>query len=434
MDRRPLDVRSRCLLNYSVADLLELGPERARSGQLLTAIQGNLSQGIDEGGSEYIVPLHRARLVSLDLDGDGVRETLARLMEPARTNAWSKSRDLSDAAWTKAGLNTPATDTILGPDGTTLAYKVKEDTSTGTHQVSRAMPGSPSDNVRSVYSWAVRPAERTWLWLQTVNKANTAYTSWVDLANVVAGTVNSHHTLWLDRRRDGFVRIAVSADNASGGTTPSLAYGTSTGDGVTSFTGTANAGYYATDHQVAVDGIFPTSFTPTTTASAARAADQLQVTIDVPLPNDLTVLFDVGRPAHADLGASVDLGTAPYIWAWGSSVGSNRLGVYFQKDARTIAAIIDPSAVNVSTAIPAGARIQGCAQFRNLLSGGQCRLDVGAGFGSWSSAAAAMSALANGNMGLGSLWNGSAPMGGPLISLRVVRDALLTLDEMAGYR
>src|SRR5690606_3946686 len=61
-------------------------------------------------------------------------------LEGSRTNGWTWSEDLSQSVWNKDGASV-TTDAATAPDGQVTMDKVIEDTTTGVHQIRRALSG-----------------------------------------------------------------------------------------------------------------------------------------------------------------------------------------------------------------------------------------------------------------------------------------------------
>lgn len=441
--RRPVSLISRGSVSYNIDEVPELGLEYARSGQLVTSIRATEAAIVDLEGTELRVTQHSPRLSAFDAvgTGEGIPTRVGRLMEWGRTNAFNWSQDLTNAVWTKTGLGTPTTDTVKGPDGLTLAYKMKETTANSLHGISRATP-TLTDNKRSPFSFAAKAAERTWILIRTINKAGTTQDSWVNLATGAKGTVNAGHQVWVRYRRGGFYRIAVGFDAASGGTAPSVAVYAATGNGSTAYAGTTDAGLYLTDLQFETDQAFPTAFIRTTgVAAESRAADQFKMTLPIAVPDQFTVFAEISRPTHADLPASYAMPTWPYIWGWGR-IGSNRFGCYFNIDARKIVAQVVPqetagaASAAIQVDIPTTQLIQTVTQFRNVRTAApEVRLDVGAGFSSWAAANAAITSMAFQDFGIGEIGDGATnPLCGEITACRMFPDVLLTLDQASKER
>lgn len=130
-----------------------------------------------------------------------------------------------------------------------------------------------------------------------------------------------------------------------------------------------------------------------------RAADALTTTLTTRLPDSGSGLVRCHRAAWMDLGGTLAAG---YFLGLGAS--NPRLALYALAASRTLRIeLVDgaATAVGAEAAIPAGSVLAIAWQWRNLSTGGSVRLDVGAGFGAWSSACAAITALGTAALTLG---------------------------------
>jgi hypothetical protein len=96
-----------------------------------------------------------------------------------------------------------------------------------------------------------------------------------------------------------------------------------------------------------------------------------------------------------------------------------------RKDQWTLA----DSTAGLTLLLPAGAALAVCAQYKNLGSGGQTQLDIGAGFGGFASAAAPFTVFGNQVVRVGGVNLGGNPLFGVLIDLLIAR-GLFTKAEM----
>lgn len=431
-----LGLRSECAIGYEAADHPEYDLSLIRSGQSMAMNRNSIAMGLAGDGTEYQVVAHQHRMEAVDTDGDGVYNTPGRILEPTRTNQWTFSRDLSNGAWTLNAATT-STDTTVGPDGITLAYKLKETAVNSTHYVSRTIGGTPTSNVRTCYSFAAKAAERGWVAMFTANKANAQGVSYVNLSTGALGTIAANHKVTVKRRRDGWWRIAVSFDMGTGATTPSMAVYIATADTTNSYLGVTGNGIYVTDLQCETDAGWPTSFIPTAGSTVQRLGDRWAGTLDWSsgVPNDVTMYASFARPPWMDHTANT--GETCYFIGIGAIGSGQRLALYCDLVAKTIKAYIEgPGATTsiASTSIPATGIIECCVNLRNMLTVPEGRIDVGSGFTSYSGGATKLTVLANTTYSIGDLDNSSQQCGTPVLSARVVRDQLKTLAQMQGTR
>lgn len=181
----------------------------------------------------------------------------------------------------------------------------------------------------------------------------------------------------------------------------------------------ANTGTVYVFGAQAQDFLYPTSYTGPSTLT--HAADLCTVAIPWGT-QDITVYAKLPRPDWAD--ASGSLAHHCGLVGIGNDTVDQGAIIYGSLTARNWEAWIGGNVA--STAIPAGATQEVCAQFR-FATDGKCRLDVGSGFGSLSSAAADTT-FQNSTLRLGSYSVGSE-LDGAISVLRVAY-GLRTLAEM----
>ena len=82
---------------------------------------------IDANGEIKLAEVDALRIDMVDLDGDGVRETPAFVVEDARDNDFTRAEELNDGVWTKLNASCAGGDinTTTAPDGKTTADKPK---------------------------------------------------------------------------------------------------------------------------------------------------------------------------------------------------------------------------------------------------------------------------------------------------------------------
>lgn len=376
------------------------------------------------------------RLEFADLDGDAIRETPGILLEGSRTNDWDRSEEMDHANWTKTAVTVNANVTVA-PDGTTSSDDIIETVANSDHSVSRNITGFTDNTRYTISGWSKSGSTRSWLVLRTVNKANSAVRTWFNLSTGTIGTKEAGHDASMTKVQSTngtWYRCSVTFDMGTGATTPIGQFALATGDGVFTYTGDGTSGLtlwgLAVERQGGSFGAapFPSSYIKTTTAAIQRQADSFTVPFNFG-PMDLTVLQRVTRPAHADVTG--DLGLEPATFTLSTIAG--RVRGNFQQSSRFLRAYVDAPGggvdVQQTTAIPAGASISICSQFRNLTStGGITKLDVGSGYTADSSAATAFSAFGNQTLEIG-MNTTSHVLHGGLIDLIIAR-GLFTKAEM----
>jgi hypothetical protein len=187
----------------------------------------------------------------------------ALLLEPQRTNLFTYSEQFSDASWIKSQTTITANSTTA-PDGTTTADSIIENNLSGLHYISKSA-GTAGTYAFSLY---VKADTRNWVYI-------TLYDGLVDRGayfNVSSGTignVDTGATASIQSVGNGWYRCIVTATSTFA-FTGSLQLATA--NGTRSYTGNGTSGLYLWGAQFEA-GAYPTTYIPTTTASATRIAD-----------------------------------------------------------------------------------------------------------------------------------------------------------------
>jgi hypothetical protein len=187
------------------------------------------------------------------------------LLEPQRTNLLTWSDDFSNAAWSKDRIVVTANATT-SPDGTQNADKIA-DTLNGnnTYRIFNSTTLSAISYTQTFYAKA---AEYNWCYVRIGNASR----AWFNVGTGVVGTVDSGLTASIQSVGDGWYRIITTITTATAGSGFGL-IALTTGNGVESYTPTTGGmGIYVYGAQLEA-GAYPTSYIPTTSASATRVAD-----------------------------------------------------------------------------------------------------------------------------------------------------------------
>jgi hypothetical protein len=201
-------------------------------------------------------------------------ESLGLEIEEQRTNVIIYSANPSNAAWVKSGATITSL-TVVAPDGTLSGAKSVEDTEFRTHGIYQSITLSAS----TTYTWSIylKKAERTRI--QFYAQTSTVEGAIFDLAtgtisDISAGVSASMYSVGNDWYRCSLTRITTVSD--SGGFLNIFSIQGSSGS-TSTYTGNGFSGFYVWGAQIEV-GAFATSYIPTTTAAATRAADDASMT------------------------------------------------------------------------------------------------------------------------------------------------------------
>lgn len=202
------------------------------------------------------------------------------LIEEARTNLALYSQTLAHGAWaTKNNITMGVT--AAGPDAQSGLQQLVETSATGTHVIGQPLTVTAGQSY--CVSMMLKAGGRTKARLQLEwGGAHGVYLD-IDLAAGTIGSPTSYgatpptvHGGWIFDLGGGGYRVAVSATHASATAMDVYGYLRDSA-GLVSYTGDPTKGLYMGYAQVEA-GTFPTSYVPTTTAAATRAADVAEMT------------------------------------------------------------------------------------------------------------------------------------------------------------
>jgi hypothetical protein len=201
------------------------------------------------------------------------------LLEKQSTNLVTYSEQFDNAAWTK-NYTTVTANTTTSPDGTQNADSMTENTAYDHHLIYQGSTVSAGAYTQSVF---IKKNTRQYAFLQiATDTAVNRYTIVVDLDN---GSVTATSTAGsptgtsnkIDSMGNGWYRVTVTATHTSGevysvfGLSDS-ANPTFSGVATPIYTGNGTGSIYIYGAQIEASS-YPTSYIPTTSASATRVAD-----------------------------------------------------------------------------------------------------------------------------------------------------------------
>jgi len=173
----------------------------------------------------------------------------------------------------------------------------------------------------------------------------------------------------------------------------------------------------------------PSAYVKTTTGTVTTNLDLVSATVAVPIA-DFSVYVRLARPTWAGLTTGWAGNAA--IFGQAATASNSVWQIYVDPINQLLGASLSTggSGIGSSLAIPATPSIDLCANFRNLTTGPQTRIDVGGGFTSYGSVGGVVSAWNSTTTYLGSDVAGLAL--GVGIRRAIVAPGLRTLAEMRG--
>lgn len=199
------------------------------------------------------------------------------LIEEGRTNLLLYSEQFNNAAWTPAEINVTS-NSVVAPDGTTTADVLVPSTVNAGHFITQ----SPSFTSGLVYVFSVYAKANGYRYMRlsfpSTAFASTGRAACFDLQTGTTGQTQSGVISKIESIRNGWYRciITATANATSSGLTGVTVNSADDATAVT-FIGDGTSGISVWGAQLEA-GAFPTSYIPTTTAAATRAADVATVT------------------------------------------------------------------------------------------------------------------------------------------------------------
>jgi hypothetical protein len=198
-------------------------------------------------------------------------ESLGLLVEEASTNLFLQSNAFT-TTWSNTDTVATATQTTA-PDGSNAGWKLAAGTGTSNHNVFQSIAFTAVATTASVF---VKYLDHRWVGIRIGFGVSQFFGSW-DLQNGVVGSVTAGATIGMQAVGNGWYRLTLTATLTTAGSANCI-IGLNNADALalTTYTGTGT-GIYLFGAQLEA-GAFPTSYIPTTSATATRAADVASIT------------------------------------------------------------------------------------------------------------------------------------------------------------
>jgi hypothetical protein len=186
------------------------------------------------------------------------------LLEKQSTNSQTYSEQIDNAVWGLASLSVTANNTT-SPDGTQNADKIVEDTANARHEFYGISLAFNGNNAVSFY--AKNAGRRYFCALEPTGAGGATF----DLQNGVVSAVTAVSAS-IENVGNGWYRCSVIISKTA---TTQIYYclRTTGGVGIETYTGDGTSGVYFWGAQTELNSSYPTSYIPTTSASATRVAD-----------------------------------------------------------------------------------------------------------------------------------------------------------------
>jgi len=239
-------------------------------------------------------------------------ESLGPLVEGQRTNLVQQSADISNVYWVKSETTVTA-NAIAAPDGTMTAGKLVESTANSQHTLASAAI-TWVGNTQYTVTFYAKAGERFNFDLLLGTAGNWVNAERVATFNVSAGTLlltpNSPAIASIQAVGNEWYRCRLTATTVASPSASAVFIRMADSTGLSSYQGITGNGIYLWGAQLEA-GAFPTSYIPTTTATATRSADVADLISQAIANNIRTLYLEFRSPASGTRGvASLNDNTA----------------------------------------------------------------------------------------------------------------------------
>lgn len=414
--RRTRERSSGLLFAFGVDDL----SSSVATGQSLSLTRTTGRTVIDSTGRVGTIVHSQYPWSSVYNSTDAVWEPVLDV-QPATTNLCLQSEDFS--AWTSIG--TPTRTAAARRIGDVVLDLIGDDTAATLEGYSRTVTftGSAVKAV-SVYMAAGTSTSVVVRLRDTTGAANRLLATITWSSGVPTVTMTTGTNIGTISMAGGAYRFQFQSTSVTAANTNQIEIYPAT----TSALSIANTGTVYAGGVQCENAVTPGPYNKTAGSTVTSNRDLITASVTLPL-SDFTVYVRLARPAWAGLttgwpGDQWLIGPA-YATTYGSwalyfdPIGQNMRSTIVQAGAGVVA----------SQSIPVAPFMDLCAQFTSITTGPKTRLDVGSGFGSYSSAASAIAQWESTTTYLG---GDATTAPGAQIRKAIIAPGLRTLSEMKG--
>jgi len=197
------------------------------------------------------------------------------LIEDQRTNVLPNSQQFDNAAWNKSGAVAITADQLNAPDETLTGDLLKPTAGNSTHYLFRqSLSYSSGNNTLSIFA---KYQNHRWFVIQYYDGAKSVEASF-DLLNGLAGAVGSGASSAMSNAGNGWYRLSITSSAASGSGSGyfTIALNSSDSASIQAWNATGSESVAIWGAQLEAGAL--SSYIATTSASATRSADVMQIT------------------------------------------------------------------------------------------------------------------------------------------------------------